>query len=177
MNIRKTSKRDRIEVAGIYRTAWQGTEGIALRPHEITETYIFSLLNKIENQIVSLVAENDKSEIVGVIHALKDGLEGHDHILSDLTIVVHPDYKKQGVAKALGWALLQHVAEVRSDIMRVEMHSPANLSRIQAFESAGFIVEGTHKNRFRNMDGTFQDIVLMVWINPGFNPEMKPKLR
>ena len=177
MNIRKTAKRDRIEVAGIYRTAWQGTEGIARRPHEITETYIFSLLNKIENQIVSLVAENDNGEIIGVIHALKDGLEGHDHILSDLTIVVHPEYQKQGLAKALGWAFLQHVAEDRSDVLRVEMHSPDNLSRVKAFEAAGFIVEGTHKKRFRNIDGSFQDIVLMVWINPSFNPEMKPKIR
>jgi len=173
VNIRKTRKNDRIEVAGIYRTAWQGTEGIARRPNEITETYIFSLLNKNDSQIVSLVAEDDKGEIVGVIHALKDGLESHDHLLSDLTIIVHPDHQKTGVAKALGWAFLQHISENRPDILRVEMHTPDHDYRVKAFQSGGFEVEGKLNRRLRNPDGSFQDVVVMTWINPNFNPKLK----
>lgn len=171
MNIRKTLRSDRSEVARIYRTAWEGTEGIARRPHEITETYIFSLLNKEEDQIVSLVAENEEGEIIGVIHAVKDGLEAHDHIISDLTIIIHPDWQRKGVAKALGFAFLNHITEKRQDVMRVEMALPTKITTVDAFKNEGFVEEGKIANRFRNPDGTFQDILLLAWINPNFDPD------
>lgn len=173
MNIRKTLRSDRIDVAKIYRTAWEGTEGIARRPHEITETYIFSLLNKSDDEIVSLVAEDENGELMGVVHATKDGLEGHDHIISDLTIIVPPVHQRKGVAKALGVEFLKYISKERKDVMRVEMAAPQSLSRIEAFKAFGFNEEGIIKNRFRTQDGSFIDISLMAWINPNFDPNFK----
>ena len=151
----------------------EGTEGIARRAHEITETYIFSLLNKKDDEIVSLVAENDDEEIIGVLHAVKDGLEAHSHILTDLTIIIDPEWQGKGIAKALGVAFLMHVAQHRKDVMRVEMATPKELARIEAFGAAGFKQEGDIPNRYRNEDGSFTDIILMAWINPNFDPDFK----
>lgn len=168
MKIRKTTTHDRIPVAKIYRSVSGETETIVRRSHEITETYIFSLLNRPEDQIVSLVAENEDRELMGVVHACKDGLESYDHILSDLTIIVRPEYQGSGVARALGEAILSYVASERPDVWRLEMEARKGKTRMDLFLRAGFQLEGEIKNRIRNIDGSFADSVLLVWFNPNF---------
>ncbi len=168
MNIRTTTKHDRIRVAKIYRSVSGEMETITRRTHEITETYIFSLLNRAKDQIVSLVAESDDGDLLGVIHAVKNGLESYDHILSDLTIIVRPEYQGKGVARALGIAILEYIVENRPDVWRLEVESRTEKTRLDIFAKAGFVWEGEIKNRIRNIDGSFADSILLVWFNPNF---------
>jgi len=168
MNIRKTTTHDRIPVAKVYRSVSGELETITRRSHEITETYIFSLLNKPDDQIVSLVAEDDEGELMGVVHACKNGLESYGHILTDLTIIVRPEFQGKGVARALGEAILRYVAANRPDVWRLEMEARKEKTRLDIFLAAGFVTEGEIKNRIRNIDGSFADSVLLAWFNPNF---------
>ena len=171
MLIRKALPIDRDEIADLYRAASASVQGISRRPHEITETYIYSLLNDIDKKMVFLVATEEvdgEETILGCVHATKSDLEVYSHILSDLTVMVSPSHQKNGIGKFLGIEFLKHVAQKRPDIKRVEMEALSAQMHLDTYKAAGFIKEGEIKERVKNVDGTFSDSVLLVWINPSF---------
>lgn len=168
MNIRPVAKTDREDIAEIYQAVAENVEGISRRPHEITDTYVYSLLNKKSNDIVFLVAVDDNGKVVGAVHAIKNGLEMYNHILSELTVLVRPVSQSKGVGRQLSFAFLDHVFNNRPDVMRVEMEVVHNLERVQIYEAVGFVKEAEPKNRIRKADGTFSNSVLMAWENPNF---------
>lgn len=168
MNIRKAQSSDRPQIAEIYNLVAGKVEGIVRRPSEITETYIFTLLNKPEDKCVFLVVEDEDSNILGFVHAEKVGLMAYNHILTNYTIVVTPSSQKTGIARKLFVSFLTYLQEHRSDVKRLEMEVQYNPERIAVFETLGFKVEGTIKNRFRGPDNAFHDQTLMAWENPNF---------
>lgn len=170
MIIRKATISDREGIAELYRTVAGNVIGISRRPHEITDTYVYALLNKKPSDIVCLVGTNEDGEIIGVIHGIKNGLEVYSHVLADLTVIVKPEEQAKGIATKLSMEFLQHIYTQRADIMRVEMEVITILKLIQAFEFAGFVKEGETTNRIKNVDGTFSNSVLMAWFNPNFKP-------
>lgn len=170
MNIRQATIADREDIADLYRTVANGGNvvGISRRPHEITDTYIYSLLNKKPSEIVCMVGIDDEGKLVGVVHGIKCGLDVYSHILCDLTVLIRPEMQSKGYARMLSLAFLEHIFNSRPDVMRVELEVITIKKLIEAFEFAGFIKEGEAKQRIRNADGTFEDSVLMVWLNPNF---------
>lgn len=168
MKIRKANISDREAIADIYRAVAANVSGIARRPHEITNTYVYSLLNRKEEDAVFLVAVDEDFEVVGAIISVKSGLEVYSHILSELTIVVKPEAQSKGIGRQLAFAFLEHVFNNRPDVMRVEMEVIHVLDRIAAYEAVGFVKEGETKNRIRHKDGTFSNSILMAWENPNF---------
>lgn len=168
MIIRTVAKSDREDIAEIYQAVAGSVEGISRRPHEITDTYVYSLLNKKPADIVFLVAVEKNGKIVGAIHAVKNGLQMYSHILSELTVLVKPEYQSKGVGRQLAFAFLEHVFSKRPDVMRVEMEVIHVLARVKIYEAVGFMKEGETKNRIRNADGTFSNSVLMAWTNTNF---------
>lgn len=170
MIIRKATISDREGIAELYRTVAGNVIGISRRPHEITDTYVYALLNKKPSDIVCLVGTNEDGDIIGVIHGIKNGLEVYSHVLADLTVIVKPEEQSKGIATKLSMEFLQHIYTQRADIMRVEMEVITILKLIQAFEFAGFVKEGETTNRIKNVDGTFSNSVLMAWFNPNFKP-------
>lgn len=168
MIIRRATISDREDLAELYRTVAGNVIGISRRPHEITDTYVYSLLNKKPSDIVCLVGVDDDDQIIGVVHGTKNGLEVYSHILSDLTVIVRPDLQSQGLGKKLSLAFLEHIFNHRPDIMRVEMEVITILKLVEAFELAGFVKEAETTKRIKNADGTFSNSVLMAWFNPNF---------
>jgi RimJ/RimL family protein N-acetyltransferase len=168
VNIRKATIGDREDIAEIYRAIARSIEGIARRPHEITDTYVYSLLNKKPSEVVFLVAVDEDDRVVGAVHGIKNGLEMYSHILSELTVLVRPDMQSKGIGHKLSFAFLDHVFNCRPDVMRVEMEVIDALDRCDVYEAVGFVKEGMPKNRIRRPDGTFSDSVLMAWHNPNF---------
>jgi len=166
--IRRATISDREDLAELYRTVAGNVIGISRRPHEITDTYVYSLLNKKPSDIVCLVGVDDDDQIIGVVHGTKNGLEVYSHILSDLTVIVRPDLQSQGLGKKLSLAFLEHIFNHRPDIMRVEMEVITILKLVEAFELAGFVKEAETTKRIKNADGTFSNSVLMAWFNPNF---------
>jgi len=168
MIVRNVNRNDREDIAEIYQAVAKSVEGISRRPHELTDTYVYSLLNKKNSEIVFLVAVEDDGKVVGAVHAIKNGLEMYTHILSELTVLVKPDCQSKGVGRQLAFAFLDHVFNQRPDVMRVEIEVIHILERVKIYEAVGFIQEGQPKNRIRHVDGTFSDSVLMAWTNPNF---------
>lgn len=168
MIIRKATISDREGIAELYRNVAGNVVGISRRPHEITDTYVYSLLNKRPTDIVCLVGVDDDGNILGVVHGTKNGLEVYSHILSDLTVIIKPDIQSQGLGKKLSLAFLEHIFTHRTDIMRVEMEVITILKLVEAFEFAGFVKEAETNKRIKNADGTFSNSVLMAWFNPNF---------
>ena len=168
MIIRQASIADREDIAELYKTVAGNVVGIARRPHEITDTYVYSLLNKKPADIVCLVGVNEEGCVIGVVHGIKNGLDVYSHILGDLTVIVKPELQSKGFGRKLSLAFLEHIFNHRPDIMRVEMEVITILKLVEAFELAGFVKEAEVAKRIRNADGTFSNSVLMAWFNPNF---------
>ena len=155
-------------IAQIYQEVAGAVRGITRRPEEITQTYIFSLLHKPEQDCIFLVVEDDNGKIIGFGHAHKIGLKVYDHILSNFIIAVSPDYQSNGFGRGIFMGFLDYLTRQRPDIKRLEMEVNNDPDRIKLFEGAGFKTEAIIKDRVRGIDGKFYDQVLMAWENPNF---------
>ena len=168
MKIRKAHSTDRMAIAQIYQDVAGNVQGITRLPEEITQTYIFSLLNRPEEECIFLVVEDDEFEIIGFGHAVKIGLKVYDHILSNYTIAVAPDHQDKGVGRGIFMGFLDYLSNNRTDIKRLEMEVNYDPDRIKLFEGTGFKTEAIIKERVKGTDGKFYDQVLMAWENPNF---------
>ncbi|MCB9225099.1 MAG: GNAT family N-acetyltransferase [Crocinitomicaceae bacterium] len=171
MKIRKAHTQDRPEIASIYRKVAGHVEGIVRRSEEITETYVFSLLNKPDSEMIFLVVEDDDMNIIGFGHAQKIGLKAYDHILSNYAIVVNPDHQAQGIGRGIFMGFLDYLTNNRPDVKRLEMEVQYDPDRVKIFEATGFKTEAIIKDRVLGLDGKFHDQVLMAWENPNFKPQ------
>ncbi|HEX2535746.1 MAG TPA: GNAT family N-acetyltransferase, partial [Chitinophagaceae bacterium] len=114
-----------------------------------------------------LFEEGESGALLAAVHAVKYGLRIFDHILTGLTIVVHPSWQGRGLGKALFTAFLRTLEASRPDIRRVELESRASNTRsIGLYQSLGFVPEGVLRNKTRNADGSFEDSLLMAWTAP-----------
>lgn len=168
MKIRKAHSTDRMAIAKIYQDVAQEVQGITRRPEEITQTYIFSLLNKPETECIFLVVEDDEQNIIGFGHAHKIGLKVYDHILSNYTIAVDPNVQSKGIGRGIFMGFLDYLSKNRPDILRLEMEVNYDPDRIKLFEGTGFKTEAIIKKRVKREDGQFYDQVLMAWENPNY---------
>lgn len=167
--IRKASTQDKKAIIELHRKVAQVSQGIARTEAEITDQYVDSLFLTIESQGLMLVAIDAANQLVAEIHASKYGLHIFDHILTGLTIAVHPDYQGKGIGKRLFRAFLEDVQRTFPEVGRIELESRAsNLKSIGLYHSLGFVQEGRMKNKTRNQDGSFENSLLMAWTKPGF---------
>ena len=90
-----------------------------------------------------------------------------NHILGDLTIVVHPNFQGQGIGKLIFSKLIEIIRE-RKDILRVELQCrETNNKGIELYKKVGFEIEA--RLRYRTLtDDNIEDDLLMVWLNPNF---------
>ena len=140
---------DRDAIVTLYKKVIRISGGLARREEEVTGEYVAGFIEKSLESGIQLVAVDDKN-IVGEIHCYKPGIQCFDHLLSDLTIAVDPDYQGQGVGKALFTGLLNEVKENWKDIIRVELLTGESNKRAIAFyQSIGFSIEGRMPNRYR----------------------------
>ena len=165
--IKKATRQDADKIGQLHRQVARISQGIARTENELTGLYFDGLFDTIEQHGLMLVAVDDTNQPIAEIHASKYGIHIFDHILTGLTIVVHPDYQGQGVGKQLFQAFLTEVTKVFPDVTRIELESRVSNERsIGLYRSVGFVEEGRMKNKTRNADGTFEDSVLMAWYRP-----------
>ncbi|UFH51898.1 GNAT family N-acetyltransferase [Spirosoma sp. KNUC1025] len=169
VSIRKATYQDKEALCALYKVVARISQGIARTEDEITDQYIDGLFRTIEQQGLMLVAVDPANQVIAEIHASKYGLRIFDHILTGLTIAVHPDYQGKGVGKQLFRAFLDDVQQLFPEVGRVELESRAsNQKSLGLYHSLGFVQEGCMKNKTRNMDGSFEHSLLMAWTKPGF---------
>ncbi len=161
---------DKAGIYNLYRLVSQNTGGLARTYTEITSNYVENFINKALTSGIQLVIEDVPNKVIlGEIHCYKLEPTVFSHVLSELTIAVHPDFQGQGLGKMLFGALLKKVTEERADILRIELIArESNQKAILFYQSLGFKIEGKLMNRIKTGGASFEADIPMAWMNSNF---------
>jgi len=163
MTIRPTTPADHANLLALHGAVAEDPNGIARMPDEITDEHTASLLIINPPNGLQLVVENGAGQLIGEIHGSKYGLRIFDHVLGNLTIVVHPDWQGKGVGKALFAQFLSEVKHRFPEIRRVELEARStNEASLGLYRSLGFVQEGVYHNKTRNWNGSFVNNIPMA---------------
>lgn len=171
MLVRTATINDLESIKTLYKAATRAKNGLARLEEEITDDYIETFIKKSINGGLIIVAENpaNPKEIIGEIHAYKPGTQIFNHVLSSLTIVVHPDFQGQKIGRTIFTIFLEEIGLNRHDIGRVElMARESNTKAIKLYQSLGFRIEGRLEMRVKTTDNTYEADIAMGWQNPNF---------
>ncbi len=167
--VRNSNGNDFKKILELYKTIAEKTIGIARDIDEVNESYINHIMTASEGGGIELVVEDpDNSEkLIAEIHCFRLNLKIFNHILGDLTIVVHPNFQGNGIGKLI-FSKLINIIEKREEILRVELQCrETNIKGIELYKKIGFELEGRLRHRTLTKDN-IEDDLLMAWINPNF---------
>jgi putative acetyltransferase len=146
------------------------TVGAILRtPNEITDDYIRRILDASLARGLILVAheESDPQRLLASIHAYRPEPKAFSHVLSNLTIVVHPLFQGKGVGRLVFSNFLDAIKNEFPTIYRVELLALESYLRgLLLYETLGFVREGRLESRVRGITGEYEAEILMAWFNP-----------
>jgi ribosomal protein S18 acetylase RimI-like enzyme len=162
---------DKHKILALYREVTSLSGGLVREVHEITEEYVDKfLMNSLANGIIFVVDDDDMDDrLIGEIHSYRPGLNALSHVFEHLTIAVHPSFQRKGIGRRLFTALLDKVRSDHPEVLRVELIAKeSNHTALNLYRSLGFLEEGRMAKRIKRPDGSFEDDVLMVWMNPDY---------
>ena len=166
--IRGAVTEDRDQLFSIYRLVADQRDGIIREKSEITPAFIDQIFKSSLDRGLMLVAV-DQNEVIGAIHAYTPGIRAFRHILSDLTIVVHPRYQGKGIGTELFNTFLERVKRNFSHILRVELFTREhNKKNVEFYRRLGFVNEGRQERKIFLKDDKFHTPLHMAWFNPNF---------
>lgn len=171
MKIRFGEIKDIPGIRELYQIVARQFGGIARLEHEITEEYIRNFVESSISKGLILVAEHPENEaqLVGEIHAYKPGPSVFDHVFSELTIAVHPEFQGRKLGRTLFTIFQEEIALNRPDIGRVELITrESNEKALRFYQSIGFTIEGRLEMRIRTEQKTYEADIPMSWQNPNF---------
>ena len=171
MHIRTGQIEDLQKIKRLYQAVTSKDGGIARLEYEITDSYIENFLTKSISQGIIIVAGHPENtnELVAEIHAFKPGISVFDHVLSELTIVVHPEFQTKKIGRTIFTIFLEEIGLNRPDVGRVELIArESNLKAIEFYQSLGFRIEGRMEMRIKTSDGHYEADIPMAWQNPNF---------
>ena len=158
--------RDQLKRVHLAVTAIPG--GLIRQPYEITDEYIENVITAGTSHGLMLVAKEGE-EVIGEIHAYTPQLFAFQHLLTDLTIVVHPDHQGKHVGRKLFERFLEIVENDYPHILRVKLYvRKHNTRNVQFYKSLGFETEGVHERKIYTGPAQFETPQQMVWINTGY---------
>jgi len=168
IHINRTFITDIEPVYSLYKSVAISSGGIIRIEDEITRDYISAFIGKsIENGLSLIAIENSK--IIGEIHAYTPNVYAFRHMLSDLTIVIHPEYQGKGIGKKLFSEFLEIVKKEYRHILRIELYvREANKPIVTFYQALGFINEGRQKNKILNAKSELETPLHMAWFNPKY---------
>lgn len=171
MNIRTASSEDRKKIKELHKTVAKADGGIIRQEEEITDGYIDGFIHKAVETGLILVAEHpeETDQFIAEIHAYKPGIKAFDHVLTDLTLVVHPEFQGKKVGRTIFTIFLEEIARNRLDIGRVELIvRESNRRAIALYQSLGFNIEGRLEMRVRTNQSDYETDIPMGWQNPNY---------
>lgn len=155
----------------LYKAVARMEDGIARLEYEITEEYVLSFVKKSLSTGLIIVGENpdDPDELIAEVHGSKMGVKVFDHVLSDVTIVVHPKQHGKKIGRTIFTIFLEEIAHNRPDIGKVELIArESNQKAIALYQSLGFRIEGRLEMRLKNIHGNYEADIPMGWQNPNY---------
>lgn len=170
VEIRYATLDDLEAIRALYHAVTKKGSGIARRTEEVTEQYVRSFIKKsIDRGIIFVAQEPVNGLLVAEIHTSRMEPRVFSHVLSDLTVVVHPAFQAHGIGRQLFDALLQEVEVRHPEILRVELVAKESNERaIRFYEQLGFVKEGRFERRIASDRGGFEADIPMAWFNPAF---------
>jgi putative acetyltransferase len=162
--IRPVEDGDRAGLLSLYQAVARQAGSLARRVEEIDVAYIRGFVEKAQQSGVQLVAL-DAEGLCADIHASRPQPRDFQHVLGDLTVVVHPRAQGQGLGRRLFTAFLEHVRHRETGVTRVELITRESNARARKlYESLGFQLEGRLKARVRHPDGSLEDDLFYAWL-------------
>lgn len=167
--VQKASDNNKIQIFSLYKKVSQTVGGLARNSNEITTAYIDNFCSKSQANGIQLIIK-DNDSIIAEIHCYKLEPTVFNHVLSELTIAVDPDYQGKGLGKLIFQSLLNIIIEERPDILRVELIArESNQKAIQFYQKLGFVAEGRFEKRISASNNSFEADIPMAWFNTNFN--------
>ena len=139
--------------------------------YEVTEEYVSRFVSKSLETGLIIVGESETNpdELVAEVHGYKPGIDIFNHVLGDVTFLVHPDHQGKGIGRTLMTIFLDEIATNRPDIGKVELFTgESNRRALGLYQSLGFMIEGRMEMRYRTPTGNYEADIPMGWVNPGF---------
>jgi putative acetyltransferase len=155
----------------LYKTVARTENGIARLESEITEDYVKDFLLKSLATGLIIVGENpdNETELIASVHAYKKGMRIFDHLLGDLTLVVHPQFQGKKIGRTIFTIFLEEIGRNRPDIGKVELIArESNTKAIALYQSLGFLVEGRLEMRIKTTQNEYEADIPMGWRNPNY---------
>jgi ribosomal protein S18 acetylase RimI-like enzyme len=145
--------------------------GIARWEDEITDEYVKHFMTKALDGGLMIIVQHpqDPEQIIGEIHASRSKVRVFTHLMTDLTIAVHPMFQGKKIGRTLFTIFLEEIATNHPDIGRVELFTrESNARAIGLYQSLGFSIEGRLEMRIKTPDGNYEADIAMGWQNPNF---------
>ena len=171
MRYRTAALQDLGPLIRLYKEVALTEGGIARLEHEITENYVRNFLEKSLETGLIIVGEHpdETGELIAAIHAYKPGAQVFNHVLSGLTLVVHPYFQGKKIGRTILTIFLEEVARNCPDVGRVELIArESNAKAITLYQSMGFLIEGRLEMRIKSKDGHYEADIPMGWQNPNY---------
>lgn|GEM_PF-52242 len=174
-SIRFGTANDHLALKALYVSVAHQGDGIARRPHEISDEFIAKVIHSsLRKGLILVMQRMGSDELIGCIHAVRVEPEDLSHVMGGLTILIHPSFQKRGLGKKLFLAFFETVRTQFKEIFRVEIRARAsNVQALQLYENLGFSREGLFHARIRTSQGHLDDGVPMVWFNPEYPRDFK----
>lgn len=171
IKIRNATIQDVNQILHLYQNVSSNTTGLARSFDEINVEYIEKIVkNSKDNGLQFIIEDIKNASIIAEIHCYKLGLKVFNHILSELTIAVAPEYQGQGYGELIFNTLIDNVIKEHSDILRIELIvRESNFKAIKLYEKIGFKKEGRFENRI-STNKQFEADIPMAWFNATFKP-------
>lgn len=171
MHFREAESNDVAAIGQLYRRVADRSGGIARASDEITESYIDEFVQRSRERGLIIVGEHPEADgqLVASIHAYKPGLSVFDHVLSNLTLLVDPDFQRQKIGRTLMSIFLEEIVRNRTDVGKVELIvRESNVGAIALYQSVGFRIEGRLEMRIRTPSRSYEADIPMGWQNPSY---------
>ena len=169
MIIRKATNADLASLLFLYKAVSKLDDGIARTADEIDADYISNIFNQADKNGFIFVAENPKNpaQIIGCISCSKIGPQCFNDTLSNLTILVDPNFHGQGIGRKIFLKLLETAK--KNNIARIELTvRQSNPKAIKLYQSLGFEIEGLMRKRILNSRNELEVDNMMAWLNPDY---------
>lgn len=166
-NVRGVELSDLHKIMTLYKAVAVRSGGIARQVDEVTEAYVRNFIERCHETGIILTIEDPSNPgiLIAEVHTCSPGIKVFSHLLSDLTIAVHPDYQSKGLGSLLFRTLLQEIKSKHPGIRRVELIAKeSNQKAIRFYKKFGFKVEGRLENRISGKTGELEADIPMAWI-------------
>lgn len=154
------------DVLDLYRAvASVERSGLARTADEISTDYVEDFLRRACHDGVAIGAFLG-GRLVGELHAMRLGPRQFDHVLTGLTVAVHPNAQGSGVGSALFAGLFERATAAVPHVSRIELLARSgNVRALQLYRRLGFVDEGRFVGRVMLADGRSEDDIPMARIS------------